>query len=109
MEHKDDIADLLSDEGLFFQHPTPEEYDPVVPYFNPHFLLRPGAEMPRIEDLSVSGCSRPAAGKSALLDEVDKGRIWKIFDLANGVGALASVAASGRLKSTLREYVDLGG
>lgn len=102
MEDKDAIADLLSDEALFFQHPTSEECDPGMPYFNPHFLLRPGAEMPKIEELSISE-SRSASEKSVVLDEVNQGRIWRIFDLANSVGASTSVAASRRLKSELRE------
>ena len=101
MDNKDVIADLLSDEGLFFQHPTAEEYDPRIPYFNPHFLLRPGAEMPKIEELSVSDTSS-ATGKS-LLDEVNHSKIWGIFDLANGPGASAFVTASRRLKSELQE------
>ncbi|SPO06912.1 uncharacterized protein DNG_09606 [Cephalotrichum gorgonifer] len=103
MRHKDDIADLFSGEGLFFQQPTVEEYDSSVPYFNPHLLLRPGAEMPKIEDLSISD-PRSAASRPALLDEVNQGKIWRIFDLANGDGASVSVAASGRLKSPLRHH-----
>lgn len=102
MEDKDDIANLLSDAGLFFQHPTADEYDPEVPYFNPHFLLRPGAEMPKIEGLSISG-AQSASGRDGLLDEVSQGKIWRIFDDASGAGALASVTASPRLNSTLRE------
>ncbi|RYP62494.1 hypothetical protein DL769_007273 [Monosporascus sp. CRB-8-3] len=103
MEDKDDIANLLSDAGLFFQHPTLDEYDPGVPYFNPHLLLRPGAEMPKIEGLSISGSQR-AATKGGLLDEVNQGRIWRIFDLASGAGTSAVAAASSRLRSTLRKH-----
>ena len=104
MNKKDAIADLLSDEGRFLQHPTAEECEPEVPYFNPHFLLRPGAEMPKIEELTIQE-TPSAAGKAGVLDEVNQGKIWRIFDLANGVGASASVAASKRIKSVLREYV----
>jgi hypothetical protein len=102
MEDKDNIANLLSDGELFFQHPTADEYDPEVPYFNPHFLLRPGAEMPKIEGLSISD-SQSAPGRGGLLDEVNQGKIWRIFDLASGAGTSASVAASPRLKSSLLE------
>jgi hypothetical protein len=102
MEDKDDIADLLSDAGLFFQHPTADEYDPEVPYFNPHFLIRPGAEMPKIEGLSISD-SQSAPSRGGLLNEVSQGKIWKIFDGAGGAGTSASVTASQRLNSTLRE------
>ena len=105
IQDKDAIADILSDEELFLQHPMLEEYEPEVPYFNPHFLLRPGAEMPKIEELSISD-SPSAAGKGDVLDEVNRGKIWRIFDLANGVGASASVVASKRLKSALRGYVN---
>ncbi|KEZ43834.1 hypothetical protein SAPIO_CDS3994 [Scedosporium apiospermum] len=104
MEDKDDIANLLSDAGLFFQHLTADEYDPEVPYFNPHFLLRPGAEMPKIEGLSISD-SQSASGRGGLLDEVSQGKIWRIFDGASGAGTLASVTASPRLNSTLRERI----
>ena len=102
MEDKDDIANFLSDAGLFFQHPTADEYDPEVPYFNPHFLLRPGAEMPKLEGLSISD-SQSASGRGGLLDEVSQGKIWRIFDSASGARTLASVTASQRLNSTLRE------
>ena len=105
MEDKDDIANILSDAGLFFQQPTLDEYDSEVPYFNPHLLLRPGAEMPKIEELSISDSQR-AAAKGGLLDEVNQGRIWRIFDLASGVGTSALRTASPRLTSMLREYVD---
>lgn len=101
MDDKDVIADLLSDEGLFFQHSTAEEYDPEIPYFNSHFLLHPGAEMPKIEELSVSDTS--SAARKRVLDEVNHSRIWSVFDLANGPGASASVTVSKRLKSDLRE------
>ncbi|RYP01741.1 hypothetical protein DL764_006103 [Monosporascus ibericus] len=103
MEDKDDIANLLSDAGLFFQHPALDEYDSGVPYFNPHLLLRPGAEMPKVEELSISD-SRRAATKGVLLDEVNQGRIWRIFDLASGAGTSAAAAASPRLRSTLRKH-----
>ncbi|RYP15859.1 hypothetical protein DL765_005473 [Monosporascus sp. GIB2] len=72
MEDKGDIANPLSDAGLFFQHPALDEYDPGVPYFNPHLLLRPGAEMPKIERLSISDSQR-ASTKGGLLDEVNQG------------------------------------
>ncbi|RYP73408.1 hypothetical protein DL770_007777 [Monosporascus sp. CRB-9-2] len=103
MEDKDDIANLLSDAGLFFQHPALDEHDPGVPYFNPHLLLRPGAEMPKIEGLSISDSQR-AATKGGLLNEVNQGRIWRIFELANGAGTSAVVASSPRLRSTLRKH-----
>ncbi|RYP70475.1 hypothetical protein DL771_005412 [Monosporascus sp. 5C6A] len=103
MEDKDDIANLLSDAGLFFQQPALDEYDPGVPYFNPHLLLRPGAEMPKIEGLSISDPQR-AATNGGLLDEVNQGRIWRIFDLASGAGTSVVAAASPRLRSTLRKH-----
>lgn len=99
-EDRNGVGDLMSESGLFFQHPTAEEADTSVPYFNPHLLLRPGAEMPRIEGLSISA-SESVVEASGKLDEVGKGLIWKIFDQANGFSGVTKVTESRRLKSKL--------
>ena len=104
MEDRDGIGNLLSDSHHFFQHPMAGEVDTDVPYFNPHLLLRPGAQMPKIEGLSISESN---AGTTAVsqLDEVNRGKIWMIFDKANCIADDAGVKPSGGLKSTLRELV----
>ena len=97
------IGNLLSDDGLYLQHPSLSEYDSNVKYINPHYLLRPGAQMPDLEQLSINSDSE--IGKSSKsLDEVDKSRFIRIFDLANQVGGPLTVQPSHRLRSTLQEY-----
>lgn len=97
------VGNLLSDDGLYLQHPSLSEYDRNVQYINPHYLLRPGAQMPYLEHLSInsaSGVEKP----SESLDEVNKSRFIRIFDLANEVGGPLTVQPSNRLRSTLQEY-----
>jgi len=102
MEDREGIGNLMFDSGLFFQYPTADEADDGVPYFNPHLLLRPGAEMPKIGGLSISASNREtAAGEK--LDEVSKGRIWKIFDQANDFANVTNIATSQRLMTKLQE------
>lgn len=97
------VGNLLSEDGLYLQHPSLSEYDKNVKYINPHYLLRPGAQMPDLEQLSInpdSGVEKP----SESLDEVNKSRLIRIFDLANEVGGPLTVKPSRRLRSTLQEY-----
>lgn len=97
------VGFLLSGAGLYLQHPSPCEYDRNVQYINPHYLLRPGSHMPELEQLSInsdSGAQKP----SESLDEVNKSRVIRIFDLANEVGVSLTVEPSHRLRSTLQEY-----
>lgn len=99
---KDLIRKRLSEEALYLQHPTLGEFDPSTEYFNPHLLLRPGAAMPRIGELSLENEDEMSPGQKTL-DEVTKGRIWRVFDLASGGEAVSEVTPSPRLKSTLEE------
>lgn len=97
------VGNLLSDAGLYLQHPLLSEYDRNVKYVNPHYLLRPGAHMPDLEQLSINADSR-VEDSSESLDEVNKSRFIRIFDLANEVGGPLTVEPSHRLRSTLQEY-----
>lgn len=105
MEEKDAVANMLSSAGLFFQHPSMEEYEPDVPYFNPHMLLRPGAEMPDIESLSISRAqdADTTVLGSSVLEEAGMAQIWRVFDTANEATNIGDVNTSGRLNSSLRE------
>lgn len=97
------VGILLSGAGLYLQHPSPCEYDRNVQYINPHYLLRPGSHMPELEQLSInsdSGAQKP----SESLDEVNKSRFMRIFDLANEEGGSLTVQPSHRLRATLQEY-----
>ena len=97
------VGDLLSDDGLYLQHPSISEYDRNVEYINSHYLLRPGAQMPNLEQLSINSDS--GADKiSECLDEANKTRFIRIFDLANEMGGPLTVQPSHRLRSTLQEY-----
>ena len=102
MEDGDGIGNLMSDSGLFFQHPTSDEADHDMSYFNPHILLRPGAEMPKIGGLSISASDR-AATTGGKLDEVSKGRVWKIFDQNNAIANVANITPSQSLRAKLQE------
>lgn len=97
------VGDLLSDDGLYLQHPSISEYDRNVEYINPHYLLRPGAQMPNLEQLSINSDSG-AEKLSESLDEANKTRFIRIFDLANEVGGPLTIQPSHRLRSTLQEY-----
>lgn len=93
----------LSNAGLYLQHPSQSEYDRDVEYINPHYLLRPGSHMPELEQLSIdsdSGAQKPPGS----LDEANKSRFMRIFDLANEVENSVTVEPSHRLRSTLQEY-----
>ncbi|KAJ4246540.1 hypothetical protein NW762_013481 [Fusarium torreyae] len=106
---KDLIGRHLSAAELYLQHPTLDEYDQSVEYSNPHLLLRPGARMPRIQNLSLENEEEEKSHQigSAVLDEVSQGKIWRIFDLASGGEVRPHIAPSPRLKSTLQKYVYL--
>ncbi|KAF5667795.1 hypothetical protein FHETE_5564 [Fusarium heterosporum] len=95
----------LSEAQLYLQHPSPDEYDHSSQYHNPHLLLRPGASMPRIQDLKLQREEeKPIQSSVTVLDEVSKGRIWRILDSATGGDVSSQVACSTRLRSTLREH-----
>ena len=101
---KDAIESLLSNAELYLQHPTPTEYDRRVEYVNPHYLLRPGSRMPELEYSPTNSDSGAHQKQGEPLDQLHKNRVMHIFDLANETGSLATVEASSRLRSTLREY-----
>ncbi len=99
------IGDLLSDAELFFQQPSMEKCGRDIEYWNPHYLLRPGAQMPNLEDLSISpeGCSTPAG---EALEEAEKNKFMRIFDDASDLGdpgVCYLTTPSPRLRSTLKQ------
>jgi hypothetical protein len=96
----DAVGDILSDDDLFFQHPFPSELERSVPYNNPHYLLPPGAEMPDLEQLSLSDpeSTRPVE----VLGDVAKARLMRVFDLPYDPGVAIDTKPSARLKSTLK-------
>lgn len=78
---KEPIGKLLSDADFFLQHPSAAELLPDVEYDNPHYLLRPGAKMPRIEDLSME-IDGDVPSQAELEDEARSGDLLRIFESA---------------------------
>jgi hypothetical protein len=102
---KDDrytVGNMLSDAGIFLQQPSVTECDRDTEYCNPHYLVRPGSQMPRLDALSICTDTRNAA-ISDQLDEVNKHRFMQIFDTADGKEIRSHIRPSGRLASTLKE------
>ena len=109
IDEKDAIADALSNGGLFLQHPSEAEFDREVKYINPQYLLPPGEEMPRIEDLKVSRCCVAhgnSAGLRESLGEVERNAILRIFDSACNPEAdlIDTIKPSPRLRTKLKVY-----
>lgn len=75
------VGKLLSDAGFFLQHPSAAELLPDVEYDNPHYLLRPGAKMPRIEDLRIE-VNGEASLHDELEDETRRSNLLRIFESA---------------------------
>jgi SWI/SNF-related matrix-associated actin-dependent regulator of chromatin subfamily A3 len=111
IDEKDAIADALSNGGLFLQHPSEVEFDREVKYINPQYLLPPGEEMPRIEDLKVSRCcvaQGNSVGLRESLGEVERNAILRIFDSAcnSGAGLMDTIKPSPRLCTKLKRYAN---
>ncbi len=103
MAEKDVVASFLSDHDLFLQHPFPGELDGSVRYFNPHYLLRPGAEMPDLGRLSLL-CGSADRTPAEVLDDVAKARLMRVFDLSYDPGESIEAKPSPRLKTALQRY-----
>lgn len=101
------IGNILGDSALYLQCPSSAEYDPSVPYHNPHYLLRPGSQMPVLDTDSLEKCNSSVEQND--LDEVDKGRFLKLFDEADDNGREARVEVSPRLHATLKQYDSFAG
>jgi hypothetical protein len=93
---------LLSDAGLYLQHPSTTELYRHVNYWNPHYLLRPGSQMPKLEDLSISP-NVSDANTTESMDEAHKSRFMQIFNSANGPNSSLNPTPSPRLRSGLKE------
>ncbi|QYT04363.1 hypothetical protein H0G86_011272 [Trichoderma simmonsii] len=96
------IGGILGDAGIYFQHPSPSEYDSSMPYCNPHYLLRPGSQLPTLEEDSATRCDWKV--ESDLLNASNKGRFMRLFDEASEIILRTSIEPSSRLKSTLKEH-----
>ena len=96
------VGELLSKASLYLQHPSATECGTDAEYCNPHYLVRPGCQLPALEELAISSNTRTKE-TSETLDEVEKSRLMRLFDSTDDFGVAAQVIASPRLRSTLKE------
>jgi hypothetical protein len=97
------VSKLLSDSHLVLQHPYAEECGELE-YCNPHYLLRPGASMPKLQN--AAGFAPASVKPPGSLTELNKSRILQIFDSArhdNRQGSRLHNFTSHRLKSSLKQ------
>ena len=103
-EDGETIGCLLSANGLYLQHPR--RYDLSKKYFNPHYLARPGRENHLPAYTATEGYP-DSPSNIPILDEVDKGRILRVFDCAQGPETFSELQLSSSLKTELKTYVIL--
>lgn len=104
---KEAISNTLSDANLFLQHPCASEVLPDVEYDNPQFLLRPGAEMPKIEDLQLDFDDDFSLQTRPEEEETGKGHLLRLFETAEADGGEMTIPGtlpSPRLRSTLLRW-----
>ncbi|KAK5633502.1 hypothetical protein RRF57_009216 [Xylaria bambusicola] len=102
---KDVVGDVISDTGIFLQHPYADEVIPGTRYDNPHYLARPGVGMPKLDYFNEKGMNDPT--ETALSDETRKGRFIRIFETAEADGGsviVTNMALSPRLRSPLMRH-----
>lgn len=99
---RSDVGNLLSKESLYLQHPSATECDRDVIYCNPHYLVRPGCQLPVLAELSISSNTRTIKAPGTL-DEVEISRLLRVFDSGDNFGITSQISASPRLRSTLKE------
>ncbi|KAF4986153.1 hypothetical protein FDECE_16101 [Fusarium decemcellulare] len=104
MREASQIGRILSASGHYLQHPSPQDIQQStieVEYFNPHYLLRPGCQMPRLEDLEID-CEYASA--TSTLDETSKAQLMGIFDSAGDLSIKPTAEPSPRLRTRLQEH-----
>ncbi|KAI0442355.1 SNF2 family N-terminal domain-containing protein [Xylaria telfairii] len=102
---KETTGSLLADSGIFLQHPSIAEIIPEVRYDNPHYLVRPGAEMPDLEQLHLDDTT--SSTETELVMETRKGRFIQILETAKADGESVTsinVTPSPRLRSPLMRH-----
>ncbi|KAF6803820.1 transcription termination factor 2 (SNF2 family domain-containing protein) [Colletotrichum musicola] len=75
-----------------------------VACYNPHYLARPGAGMPRLDELHISSSKDSDAKSAGILDETSKARLMRVFDSADDEGITPTATASPRLRSSLKPH-----
>ena len=89
------IGGMLSDEGIFLQHPT--FIDSHTTYENPHYLRRPDTD---IEIPAALGSYSHAKIVNLTADKLEQ-----LFESAQGPQTFSEVRVSPRLRSILKRYV----
>ncbi|KAI1420543.1 hypothetical protein F5Y12DRAFT_788176 [Xylaria sp. FL1777] len=97
------VGRFLSTADLYLQHPMRTECELGTDYFNPHYLVRAGGEMPKIEELSLLSDGEKVK-PAAILDDVAKSRILRMFDHADGIEINLDVKPSPRLRADLMKH-----
>ncbi|RBR14509.1 hypothetical protein FVER53590_03350 [Fusarium verticillioides] len=101
-----EIGTLLSNNGLFLQHPSPhdiEYFELEMEYFNPHYLVTPGSRMPQLEDLAIE-FNESTPNTSFALDDQEKSQLIGIFDTAADLSIRPTTEPSPRLQTRLKDY-----
>lgn len=96
----DAIGNFLSEGGFYLQHPM--ECDTRVPYVNPQYLLRPGSQMPKIQNMTSAATVRSTSVRESL-DETRTKQLLQVFDYAEGPTTFGEVKPSLRLRTQLQE------
>lgn len=97
------LAQLLSDYDLFLQNPSLGEIDSRVQFWNPHYFVRPGGNMPAL------GSQFTAANMISAPAELSEGEMCEILRLFDSAAEEAkdcklSLVQSPRLRTILKEY-----
>lgn len=98
------VGQILSLDGLYLQHPV--QCDLAVPYKNPQYFLPPGMDMPQLQDLAIAGHLNISEDEEQLEFAQEK-EVLQAFDGADGPDTYINVQQSPRLRTQLRESVNI--
>ncbi|KAK9423111.1 hypothetical protein SUNI508_04405 [Seiridium unicorne] len=102
---KAEVGRFLSNADLHLQHPLATECDCQAEYDNPHYLVRPGASMPHLEDLSLDEADQGTKDQADnVMEETMKSRVLHVFDLADAHQYSTVIEPSPKLQSPLMEH-----
>ncbi|KAF3009102.1 hypothetical protein E8E14_009575 [Neopestalotiopsis sp. 37M] len=98
------VGRLLSDSDLFLQPPSNAECPEDFHYSNPHYLVQPGTEMPKLENLTID-VSEPE--KRREIDDLRMSWLQHIFDSSDAEEnvSMVDVDPSPRLKTALLRHL----
>lgn len=99
-ENSKPVGDILDQASIFLQHPLIS--DPIVPYFNPHYLVRPNgtypAPIPELQIATASGTSLKLSTNQEL-----KSSVFQALDCsAQGPSQYSQTTQSALIRTTLK-------